>query len=79
MNLRRKLGRLLTGRVMRRGLNDAQHWRDRAAEMRVLAETMQDARTVTLMTDLANDYDKLAERAEERVKSNISGPSPLAE
>jgi hypothetical protein len=61
---------------MRNGLNDAKHWRDRADEMRALADTMTDACSATLMTDLARDYDKLADRAEERAKHDIQGPSP---
>ena len=44
-------------------LNDAKHWRDRAAEMRVLSGEMKDFEAQTLMLKLANDYDKLADRA----------------
>jgi hypothetical protein len=44
-------------------INDPKHWRDRAAEMRALAETMQDAETIAIMNRLADDYDKLADRA----------------
>jgi len=44
-------------------LNDAKHWRDRAAEMRVLSREMKDFEARTLMLKLANDYDKLADRA----------------
>jgi hypothetical protein len=44
--------------------NDPQHWRDRAAEMRALAVEMGDTEAVTLMRDLAADYEKLAQRAE---------------
>jgi hypothetical protein len=64
---------------MRRGLNDAKHWRDRAAEMRVLAAEMQNTRTAMLMNDLAHDYDKLADRAEERAKTDEQAASPLRE
>ena len=64
---------------MRNGLNDAKHWRDRAAKMRTLADTVTDARAVTLMTDLAKDYDKLADLAEERAKNYLPAPSPLGE
>jgi hypothetical protein len=46
--------------------NDAKHWRDRAAEMRALAETMSNIETRAIMLKLANDYDKLADRAESR-------------
>jgi hypothetical protein len=38
------------------GLNDSKHWRDRAAEMRVLSDEMKDLETRTLMLKLANDY-----------------------
>jgi hypothetical protein len=47
-------------------LNDAKHWRDRAAEMRVLSADMKDFEARTLMLKLANDYDKLADRADVR-------------
>jgi hypothetical protein len=46
-----------------RDTNDPNHWRDRAAQMRALALTMKDPETVMLMNDLADDYDRLADRA----------------
>jgi hypothetical protein len=57
-------------------LNDVRHWRDRAAEMRVLSGEMKDFETRTLMLKLANDYDKLADRAEDRARRDAPGPSP---
>ena len=42
---------------------NSQHWRDRAAQMRALALTMNDPEVVAAMTNLAADYDKLAQRA----------------
>jgi rubrerythrin len=48
------------------GLNDAKHWRDRAAEMRVLLDEIKDPQAQRIMLKLANDYDKLADRAEGR-------------
>ena len=57
------------------GLNDAKHWRDRAAEMRVLCGEMKDFEAQTLMLKLANDYDKLADRAEDRAGRDVPGPS----
>jgi hypothetical protein len=55
---------------------DARHWRDRAAEMRVLSGEMKDLETQSIMVKLANDYDKLADRAEDRALGDIPGPSP---
>ena len=47
--------------VTLQGLNDVKHWRDRAAEKRVLSGQMKDFDAQTLMLKLANDYDKLAD------------------
>jgi hypothetical protein len=58
------------------GLNDVKHWRDRAAEMRVLSCEMRDVETQSMMLKLANDYDKLADRAEDRAAHDVPGPSP---
>jgi hypothetical protein len=58
------------------GLNGAQHWRDRAAEMRVLFGEIKDAEAQALMAKLANDYDKLPDRAEVRAARDVSEPSP---
>lgn len=50
----------------RKPTNDPKHWRDRAAAMRALAATMKDQETMAIMLRLADDYDKLAGRAEQR-------------
>ena len=47
------------------GINDAKHWRDRAAEMRALSDDIKNL-DAQRMIKLANDYDKLANRAEDR-------------
>jgi hypothetical protein len=61
-----------------RDLNDAKHWRDRAAEMRALADTYIDEAAAQIMNRLADDYDKLAERAEQRSASGLTAlPSAL--
>jgi hypothetical protein len=51
-------------------LNDAQHWRDRAEEARVIAAGMHDEVARRQMFAIAEGYDRLAQRAEERTKSN---------
>jgi hypothetical protein len=58
------------------GINDAKHWRDRAAEMRVLSGEMKDFEAQTMMLKLASDYDKLADRAEDRAARDVPRPSP---
>jgi hypothetical protein len=50
-----------------------QHWRDRAAQMRALALTMKDPEVIILMTDLAADYEKLADRAAAKMAKLPSG------
>ena len=60
------------------GLNDAKQWRDGAAEMRALSADMKDCEARTLKLKLANDYDKLGDRAEVRAASDKTlGPSPI--
>lgn len=45
---------------------DSKHWRDRAVAMRLLANEIDDTETKRLMLKQAEDYDKLADRAEVR-------------
>jgi hypothetical protein len=58
------------------GIYDAKHWRDRAAEMRVLSDEMKDFEARTLILKLANDYD-IADRAEDRAARDMPKPSPI--
>jgi hypothetical protein len=57
-------------------VNDVKHWRDRAVEMRALANTMKDDETRLIMNRLADDYDILADRAAARVGHDSNSPSP---
>ena len=48
-------------------LDDAEHWWSRAEETRTIAEIMTDAEARRIMFDIAEGYDRLAERAAERI------------
>jgi hypothetical protein len=50
-------------------LDDAEHWWSRAEETRTIAELMNDPESRRIMFDIAEGYDRLAERAAERVAS----------
>jgi len=49
--------------------DDPKHWRERAAEVRAVAHLMRDAVAKAMMLETAANYDKFAERVEERAKS----------
>jgi DNA-binding ferritin-like protein len=56
--------------------NDPKHWRERAEEARAHAEQMTDRDARQMMFRIAEDYEKLAKRAEQRLKSSPQS-SPL--
>ena len=47
-------------------LDDAEHWLSRAEETRTIAEIMTDPEVRRIMFDIAEGYDRLAERVVER-------------
>ena len=44
-------------------INDPEHWRQRAQDMRRLAQDVNDSAAKQTMLRIAADYDRLAERA----------------
>ena len=52
-------------------VDDAEHWRERTAQMRVLATTMKQIGVQAIMARLAEDYDNLADRAELRANGEV--------
>jgi hypothetical protein len=49
-------------------MSNPQHWRDRAEEARSNAEQINDPEAKRMMLGIANSYERLAERAEERLR-----------
>lgn len=51
------------------------HWRARAKEARALAESLRDAQSRRMMLQVADDYEKLAARAERRGRPQQGKPA----
>lgn len=57
--------------------NDSKHWQDRASELRAIADGYSDTAAAATLLRIADDYDKLAARATERLKAALPDlPSP---
>jgi hypothetical protein len=52
-------------------IHDPEHWRRRAAELHNLASGMQDENAKQQMLRSAEDYERLAKRAEERGRGGL--------
>ena len=44
-------------------INNPNHWQERATEMRVIAQAIDDQRAREEMLKVANDYERMAKRA----------------
>jgi hypothetical protein len=53
-------------------INEPQHWRTRAEEARVLANHMDDSEAKVAMLRIAQEYEHLARRAEDRALGRLS-------
>ena len=49
-------------------LGSGEHWHNRADEARSLADDMNDEISKQMMLQIADDYERLAQRAEQRAK-----------
>ena len=47
-----------------RAIDNPKHWYDRAAKMRTLAESVKCFETKTIMRRLADEYDRMGDRAQ---------------
>jgi hypothetical protein len=52
-------------------LNDPKHWRERAQEARAMAHQMTDRDAEAAMLGIADDYETLARRAEDRAAGRL--------
>jgi hypothetical protein len=53
-------------------MNDPDYWRNRAKERRDMAEGFKDIESRRTMLRIADDYDRLAARAEQRQKGALN-------
>jgi hypothetical protein len=54
-------------------LTNPQYWRDRAAEIKAIADRLANQEAKRTMQDLAISYEQLAQRAEERLSTSRPG------
>jgi hypothetical protein len=52
-------------------LADPEHWRSRAEEARTVAEQLTDPVAKAMMLQIAEDYDRIADHAQQRALSGV--------
>lgn len=52
-------------------INDPMHWLERALEMRALAQDIKDTKARDSMLRIADEYERLAHRAEKRSNGQV--------
>jgi hypothetical protein len=60
----------LAGARMNRSFDNPDHWRQRAEEMRRLAKDLHDLIAKATMLEVADQYERLALRAEQRLRGD---------
>jgi hypothetical protein len=55
-------------------INDPEHWRSCAEEARTIADDIKDAEVRRMMLSVAEAYDQLADRAQERILTGGKQP-----
>ena len=55
------------------GLRGAQYWRDKAEEARAMASQLRHPAARSVMTDIAQKYERMAERAAKRDAGQAKG------
>ena len=52
-------------------IDDPEHWLQRAEQMRILSDEINDEQAKETMLRIVNDYGRLAARAEQRAKGSL--------
>ncbi len=60
-------------------IQDAKHWRDKAAEARLVAAELKDPRARAALLRIADDYDLMALRAQARAEAMATNPPAKSE